>query len=217
MLFRAWLTLAAAAALVAAPLAACSSTDAVPTLTPESGTTCQAYVAPTTFDPTSPPVSFTNDVLPLINRSCAFTSCHGSLGGPTGGMYLGSETSKMYLNLVGVPSTIEPSMARVAAGDPANSFLQHKIDGDTCTLSECISDDCMELMPQGQDLMAVNDRLTFRAWIAQGALADFTLVIPDAGAEAGDEDAGDAGTADASDAGASDAADAADAADATGE
>jgi hypothetical protein len=75
----------------------------------------------------------------------------------------------------------------------------------------------MELMPQGQDLMAVNDRLTFRAWIAQGALADFTLVIPDAGAEAGDEDAGDAGTADASDAGASDAADAADAADATGE
>lgn len=104
-------------------------------------------------------------------------------------MYLGTETSKMYLNLVGVASTIEPSMLRVKAGDPANSFLQHKIDGDACTLSDCTSSDCQELMPQGQDLMAVTDRLTFRAWIAQGALADFTIVYP-AEAGAGDDDAG---------------------------
>jgi hypothetical protein len=38
-------------------------------------------------------------------------------------------------------------------------------------------------MPEGSDLMAINDRLTFRAWIAQGALADFTLETTDAGAQ----------------------------------
>jgi hypothetical protein len=144
---------------------------------------CEAYVPPSTFDAATYPASFTNDVMPLVERSCAFTSCHGALGAPTGGMYLGSELSTTYANLVGVPSTIDPSVLRVKAGDPANSFLQHKIDGDACTLAGCSGTVCAESMPEGSDLMAINDRLTFRAWIAQGALADFTLETTDAGAQ----------------------------------
>jgi hypothetical protein len=201
MLFRGSLSFAGVAALVASSLAACSSTDAAPSLTPESGA-CEAYVPPSTFDATSPAVPFSQGatadsptVMKVILQSCAFSSCHGSIAGPTGGMYLGPDLSMTYLNIVGVASNDEPSMVRVKASDPADSFLQHKIDGDSCTLSGCTSDDCTELMPYGQDLLAVNDRLTFRAWIAQGAQADFTIVSPDAGADVSDAgaDAGDAG------------------------
>jgi len=171
---------------VAIPLAVlasvgCSSTDAPPTASPEASTGCQSYVPPTTYDAAAP-VSFTDDVMPIILRSCAFTSCHGAVGGPTGGMYLGPELALTYQSTVGAPSTIEPSVLRIKPGDPAGSFLQHKIDGDACTLASC-SSRCAELMPQGSDLMAVNDRLTFRAWIAQGALADFDAGAPDAGGE----------------------------------
>ncbi len=204
MLFRASLSFAAVAALVASSIAACSSTDAAPTLSPESGT-CETYVPPAQTGSNTVLVSFTNDVVPLVNRSCALASCHGSVTAPAAGMYLGPELSKMYLNLVDVASTYEPSMVRVKASDPANSVLQHRIDGDACTLIGCTDPTCAELMPQGQDLMAVNDRLVFRNWILQGAKADFTIVSPDAGA--GDDaggaanDAGDAGTQGGNDAG----------------
>jgi hypothetical protein len=156
---------------LAATSASCSSTDAPPTLAAQGPGACEPYVPPSTFDPTSGAVSFSRDVMPLVARSCAFESCHGTLTGPTGGMYLGTDEAATYANLVGVPSNDVPSMDRVTPGDPATSFLQHKIDGDACTLSACGST-CAERMPQGQELMAVNDRLTFRAWIAQGAPSD---------------------------------------------
>jgi hypothetical protein len=151
-----------------------------PTVQPTSPGGCQAYVPPSDFSPASPTVTFTADVMPIVTRSCAFASCHGSESGPTGGMYLGANEEATYENIVNVPSNDVPAMVRVKPGDPASSFLQHKIDGDACVVATC-SGTCAELMPQGQDLMAVTDRLTVRAWIAQGALSD----IPGSDAGAG--------------------------------
>jgi hypothetical protein len=178
-----------AAAVAVAGFEACTGVDSAPGA-PEAARpgACEAYAPPSSFSPASPAVTFTADVMPLVVRSCAFTSCHGSETGPTGGLYLGSDLEATYANLVGVASTAVPSMARVAPGDPARSFLQHKIDGDACTIATCAgaattAGSCAESMPQGQDLMAVNDRLVFRAWIAQGALSD--LPLPQGAADAG--------------------------------
>jgi hypothetical protein len=169
------------AATVLGPLCgACGSP--LPTVQPEDPGGCQAYAPPSTFSPTSPTVTFSTDVMPLMLRSCAFASCHGSESGPTGGMYLGADEEATYANIVNVPSNDVPAMMRVKPGDPASSFLQHKIDGDACTLATC-SGACTELMPQGQDLMAVTDRLTIRAWIAQGAQSDIPGFDAGLGAE----------------------------------
>ena len=67
-------------------------------------------------------------------------------------------------------------MPRIKAGDPANSYLLHRIDGDACTLAGCTSAACSELMPQGGPRSPRPKRLTIRGWIAQGALSD----VPDA-------------------------------------
>ena len=88
-------------------------------------------------------------------------------------------------------------MPRIAPGDPANSFLLHKIDDDTCTLPGCTTANCTELMPLGSVTpLEAPILLTVRAWVAQGAVNDF----PDAGPpDAGAIDAGlvDAGATDA--------------------
>jgi hypothetical protein len=123
-------------------------------------------------------VSFSTDVLTIFATSCAIPSCHGSATASQGGLYLGSNPGEVYANLVGVASTEYPSMDRVKPGDPTNSFLLRRIDGDSCSLAGCTSSACVELMPQGGPSLAEAALLTVRAWIAQGAVSD---VSDDAG------------------------------------
>jgi hypothetical protein len=146
-------------------------------------------------------------VEPVFVASCSFPDCHGSTTSPQGGLYLGSNAGKAYASLVGVASEDYPSMKRVTPGDPANSYLLYRIDGDACSLANCVSSACSELMPQGGPALAKTSLLAIRAWIAQGAIDD---VSDDAGASEGGVVDGGTGEPDAADAGTpSDAGDAA--------
>ncbi len=162
---------------VAASLQGCSA----PVLTPpvdagvEAAAACSAYEVPSSTDLTAPTVSFRNDVTPLFNASCGAATCHGSA--TSARVFLGSNTastgdpSAIRTGLVGVNSSALPTMPFVTAGDPKTSFLQHKIDGDLCTLApQCTDGDCGSTMPEGKPLIAVSDRDTIRRWIAQGAV-----------------------------------------------
>jgi len=125
--------------------------------------------------------------MPIFLNSCSFSGCHnmpsdtGDLGAPT--IFLGSKTitsanSGVYADIVGVASTELPSMDYVKAGDPANSFLMHKADGDQCQFeSSCAAlpaslglPACGGSMPSGQALLDVSSRDTIRRWIAEGAM-----------------------------------------------
>lgn len=59
----------------------------------------------------------------------ACTNCHTTAGGrtPPAGMDLGS--SAAHAQLVNVPSRNKPGAIRVIPGDPANSYLIHKLEG----------------------------------------------------------------------------------------
>ncbi len=131
--------------------------------------------------------SFQTDVMPIFLNSCSFSGCHnmpsdtGELGAPT--IFLGSKTvpganGSVFADIVGVASTENPSMDYVKAGDPANSFLMHKADGDQCLFaSSCAAlpasagvPACGDSMPMGQALIDVSARDTIRRWIAEGAM-----------------------------------------------
>ena len=186
------------------------SAPAAPDAGAPDGSACLPFVPPASFNPAAPVVSFTNDVLPIFRGSCSLSSsCHNSTNTSPGGIYLGTQAGIVYANLVGVASTELPTAVRVKPGDPAASFLLHRIDGDACSLAGCTTTACSELMPQGGPPLEEAKRLTIRAWIAQGAQSD----LPDAGPTADAGSGPEAGTtdgaaADASDAG-SDASDAA--------
>ena len=62
-------------------------------------------------------LSYQTDVENILSASCG--GCHGTNGGFT----------LSYSTMVGVPSSQVPSMNLVEAGDPATSYLWHKIDG----------------------------------------------------------------------------------------
>ena len=69
------------------------------------------------------PVSFKDDVQPILNSQCVF--CHVT-GAENGGLNLGRRES--YASLTS-PSTEAPSMPRVTPGDPSKSYLVHKLKG----------------------------------------------------------------------------------------
>lgn len=125
--------------------------------------------------------------MPIFQASCAIggASCHGDptvvassrpflgyFGNPSDA----GATASVRTGLVGVKSSEDLSMNFVTAGDPAQSFLMHKMDGDQCTLiPECMMPgsyrpNCGVFMPyQAASILDVAARDVVRRWIGQGA------------------------------------------------
>jgi hypothetical protein len=83
--------------------------------------------------------------------------------------------------IIRVRSKTNPDMDLVVPGDPANSFLMHKIDGcfegmeSVCEVQSTDTDcnnPCGDRMPASSDAMRAEERDMIRRWIAQGALDD---------------------------------------------
>jgi len=143
-------------------VAGCSSSDGS---TSSGSGGCQEFKS--TADLTKPTVSWKNDVMPIVTRACAFSSCHG---GGAGNLRLTQDAAASRTALVDVNATVSPTTKRVAAGNPSGSFMLKKIDGDICFVADnCTNKNCGQTMPMGSTLLDVGERDTFRRWIAQGA------------------------------------------------
>jgi hypothetical protein len=167
-------------------LGACSSSSSTPDAGEVGG--CPPYVSDA--DLSAPAVSFRSEIVPIFQSTCALggESCHGDPGvvadhrpflGLVDGDGGAAASQEVFLGLVGVKSTEDLSMNLVAAGNPAASFLMHKLDGDQCTLiAECMTPgsfrpNCGVFMPyQAPTLLPVPIRDTVRRWIQQGASGD---------------------------------------------
>jgi len=139
---------------------------------------------------TSPTVSFAKDVMPTFNLSCGVSNaCHqppanpavaslvlgcNGMGCPDGGV----PAATVIQNIVGKSALENPGMDIVKAGDPANSYLMHKIDGDQCqyatacqaTHNPIFSEPpCGTQMPYNSGVIDTATRDNIRRWIAQGA------------------------------------------------
>jgi hypothetical protein len=141
---------------------------------PDAGE-CVAYAPPVGTDLTAPIVSFATDVMPVLTNHCSSASCHGVTDNPQGGLFLGAQLKKgadasaVYGRLVGPMAGQLGTMPYVSAGDPARSYLMHKIDGDQCMFeTACANHDCAHSMPF-DGMMAIETRDIVRRWIAQGA------------------------------------------------
>lgn len=138
------------------------------------GDSCSDYSPPASFDPQSPTVSLSRDVVPIFKRSCAFTSCHG-LQGSNNGVFLGESggPAAVHASVVGRRSSKLQTMDLVKAGDPRESFLMRKVDGSHCVLdAQCTGGTCGESMPRREETLPLEERDTIRRWIAQGAKND---------------------------------------------
>jgi len=137
------------------------------------------------YAPTDDP-SFQHDIRPILTLSCAQLSCHGSygafpaneprqrpldLGPPANEPAPDAATVQRIHDDLIMPSVTAPAMAIVKPGDPAESFLMHKVDGDQlCSAIDCPKEGCGKRMPNvdGFELDAASAN-QIRAWIKQGA------------------------------------------------
>lgn len=114
----------------------------------------------------------------IVTFSCAIASCHGRSPGQ-GHLFLpkrqaGDAGAGMngdwYDQVVGVASQTNPSMLLVKPGDPAGSWLVHKIGGDQCYFKDaCAMGDCGDRMPQANLALDPVDLATIVAWVREGA------------------------------------------------
>ena len=156
-----------AVVLSVALLAACSSSSG------ESAATCVGHTSSAASTPATKAVSFKDDILPIFQQSCVFSSCHGSPTGANNGIYLGAKgsanTTGIRDALVGKSSARMPSMKYVTPGKPESSYLLHKLDGNFCGLDACADGKCGDRMPRGGDALDEGLISVVEAWIAQGA------------------------------------------------
>lgn len=141
----------------------------------ESRPACADHQPPAGFDPLTPAVSFSRDVVPIFDRSCVFSDCHNTIS--QNGLVIGDplriDARTAHANIVGKASVALPAMPYVTPGNPRESFLMHKLDGSQCTLdARCVQGNCGGPMPRNGDLLGEDERNVVRRWIAQGAKND---------------------------------------------
>ena len=91
----------------------------------------------------------------------ACTNCHTDVGrAPSAGLNLRSGAA--YANLVGVASRERPGVARVAPGDPENSYLIHKLEGRAGIFG-------LRMPQNGPPYLTEGQILVIRTWIRDGA------------------------------------------------
>lgn len=102
----------------------------------------------------------------VVSRSCTFSSCHGATRA-----FPRLSADVAYAALTTEMSMQAPSLRLVTPGDPAQSWLMHKLDGTMGARPECAADRarCGASMPMGADLLPAAERELIRAWIRAGA------------------------------------------------
>ncbi len=108
--------------------------------------------------PTNPTLSL--DVQPIFTASCALAGCHTGAA-PAQGLDLSSGNT--FVNTVGIPSAQLPSMQRITPGDPAQSYLVHKIEGTQASVGGTGA-----RMPFARAALSSTQIATIRAWITSG-------------------------------------------------
>ncbi|MGH7568207.1 MAG: Ig-like domain-containing protein [Gemmatimonadales bacterium] len=104
--------------------------------------------------------SFSLDVQPVFNGSCAFSSCHGATGSPPN-----LQVGNAYAQLVNVDATCDAgSLLRVKPDSAGVSVLMQRLD-NTGTTGFCNTQ-----MPPSGSLLPPATREIIRSWINNGAL-----------------------------------------------
>lgn len=128
-----------------------------------SGGSGEGLVAMSPTPPQPPPAfgaNFSEIQSNVFTPTCATSGCHVGAGAPQG---LRLDEVNSYALLVGVASSEVPSVLRVAANDPANSYLVQKLEGTASVGSQ---------MPLNGTPLAQSVIDTIRQWISDGAIDD---------------------------------------------
>lgn len=113
---------------------------------------------PVETDPPPDTPSFNTIQTTIFNTNCAVSGCHAG-SSPAQGMNLSAGAA--YDAIVGVPSNERPELLRVDPGNPDESYLLLKIEGDPSIVGS--------RMPLGRTPLSDEQIQLVRDWIEDGA------------------------------------------------
>lgn len=102
-------------------------------------------------------VSFSGDIQPVFNQSCAVSGCHSG-SAPAEGLNLSADQA--FNNIVGISSTQNSSLFLIKRFDPDMSYLIRKIKGEGISGSR---------MPRGRTPLSLTLIAMFENWVREGA------------------------------------------------
>ena len=121
----------------------------------------------TPLDPTGgapdtlvPMPSFSANVVPIFEQRCSLGGCHSFATRQVGLVLTANEA---YASLVGVPSSLRPSVLRVTPSQPNQSWLVTMISADDAARQG------HSRMPLASHPLTANQIATIVRWIEQGA------------------------------------------------
>ena len=121
-------------------------------------------------DARNPYPSFKDDVVPIIQMSCALTACHSSKESNLG-IFLGYDPVQLYAELK-KSSPTAAGVPFVVPGDPSTSYLILKLEGMQQTeAAKCPNMTCGTVMPPDAPLPDAKIKV-FKDWITAGAKDD---------------------------------------------
>ena len=111
-------------------------------------------------------LSFSHNIQPIFDSSCALQGCHtaGTLSGD-----LDLTAGRSYKQLVGVASSQQPKVKRVAPGKPEDSYLVRKIIGAPGTISGAPMPQGCPIPPPGGSCLSPDNLPAIQLWITQCA------------------------------------------------
>ncbi|GAC1562797.1 MAG: hypothetical protein NVS3B10_20010 [Polyangiales bacterium] len=120
-------------------------------------------------DSRNPYPSFKDDVVPIIQMSCALTACHASKESNLG-IFLAYDPVQLYAELQKTsPTSMTPF---VVPGDPSKSYVVLKLEGmQSVEAAKCANMTCGTVMPPDAPLPDAKIKV-FKDWITAGAKND---------------------------------------------
>jgi hypothetical protein len=111
-------------------------------------------------------ISFSGNIQPIFNRSCALAGCHAA-GVLNGNLDLSQ--GQAYKQIYNVASFQMPSLKRVAPGKPTESYLVLKIQGAPGTIIGAPMPQGCPVPPPGGSCLGPDDLPAIQKWIEECA------------------------------------------------
>ncbi len=126
----------------------------------KSGTPKPACKPPATLS-----VCFANNIQPIFNKSCALSSCHVPAA-----QFPDLTAGDSYNAIVGVKSRQQARLKLIDPGNPADSYLVRKINGDPSISGVLMPQGCPATPANGATCLTADNKMAIVEWVTQCAL-----------------------------------------------
>lgn len=112
------------------------------------------------------PISYQNNIAPILATSCGLAGCHIP---PVVNQGLDLSPAKAYDQMVNVKASQDPTLRRIKPGDPDNSYLQRKITPPPMNIQGVLMPNGCPGTPAAGRCLTSDEVDAFRTWILECA------------------------------------------------